>query len=101
MRCPLAPVTRLRSAALSSIGGSMRWRELRFGNPTVGWTASIGPGAARCVRNEGAGLPVTSFSAVGFGCRPRISRSPAGGRYEPYLVGDHASFDTEFLIVPG
>ena len=40
-----AGLTRLRSAALSSISGSMRWREFRLANSTVGWTASIGPGA--------------------------------------------------------
>ena len=33
------------SAALSSISGSMRWRELRLASSTVGCTASIGPGA--------------------------------------------------------
>ena len=37
--------TRLRSAALSSISGSILWREFRLASSTVGWTASIGPGA--------------------------------------------------------
>jgi len=40
-----AGLTRSRRAALSSISGSMRWRELRFASSTVGCTASIGPGA--------------------------------------------------------
>ena len=37
--------TRALSSGLSSISGSMRWRELRLASSTVGWTASIGPGA--------------------------------------------------------
>ena len=40
-----AGFTRSRSAGLSSISGSMRWRELRLAISTVGWTANIGPGA--------------------------------------------------------
>ena len=40
-----AGLTRSRSSGLSSISGSIRWRELRFASSTVGWTASIGPGA--------------------------------------------------------
>ena len=40
-----AGFTRCLSAALSSISGSMRWRELRLASSTVGCTASIGPGA--------------------------------------------------------
>ncbi len=40
-----AGLTRSLSAGLSSISGSMRWRELRLASSTVGWTASIGPGA--------------------------------------------------------
>ena len=41
----LAGRTNSRSAGLSSIRGSMRWRELRFASSTVGWTAKAGPGA--------------------------------------------------------
>ena len=37
--------TSSRSAGLSSISGSMRWREFRLASSTVGCTASIGPGA--------------------------------------------------------
>ena len=40
-----AGLTLSRSSGLSSISGSIRWREFRFANSTVGWTASIGPGA--------------------------------------------------------
>jgi len=40
-----AGLTRARSSGLSSISGSIRWRELRFARSTVGCTASIGPGA--------------------------------------------------------
>ncbi len=40
-----AGLTRPLSAALSSISGSMRWREFRLANSTVGWTARAGPGA--------------------------------------------------------
>ncbi len=40
-----AGLTRSRRSGLSSISGSIRWRELRFASSTVGWTASIGPGA--------------------------------------------------------
>ena len=40
-----AGFTRSRSAGLSSISGSMRWRENRLASSTVGCTASIGPGA--------------------------------------------------------
>ena len=40
-----AGLTRSRSSGLSSISGSIRWRELRLASSTVGWTASIGPGA--------------------------------------------------------
>jgi CubicO group peptidase (beta-lactamase class C family) len=40
-----AGLTRSRSSGLSSISGSIRWRELRLASSTVGCTASIGPGA--------------------------------------------------------
>jgi hypothetical protein len=40
-----AGLTRSRSSGLSSISGSIRWCELRLASSTVGWTASIGPGA--------------------------------------------------------
>ena len=40
-----AGLTRSRSAGLSAISGSMRWREKRLASSTVGCTASIGPGA--------------------------------------------------------
>lgn len=40
-----AGLTLSRRSGLSSISGSIRWRELRFASSTVGWTASIGPGA--------------------------------------------------------
>ncbi len=40
-----AGFTRSRSSGLSSISGSIRCREFRFASSTVGWTASIGPGA--------------------------------------------------------
>ena len=40
-----AGFTRSRSSGLSSIRGSIRCRELRLASSTVGWTASIGPGA--------------------------------------------------------
>jgi hypothetical protein len=40
-----AGFTRWRMAGLSSISGSMRWREARLAISTVGWTQSIGPGA--------------------------------------------------------
>ena len=40
-----AGFTRSRSAGLSSISGSMRWREYRLASSTVGCTASTGPGA--------------------------------------------------------
>jgi len=34
-----------RNVGHSSISGSMRWRDARLARSTVGWTASIGPGA--------------------------------------------------------
>ena len=40
-----AGFTLSRSAGLSSISGSMRWREFRLASSTVGCTASAGPGA--------------------------------------------------------
>ncbi len=53
-----AGLTLCRSAGLSSISGSMRWRELRLASSTVGCTASIGPGAW-CIANPIQLLPAS------------------------------------------
>ena len=53
-----AGLIRSRSSGLSSISGSIRWRELRLASSTVGWTASIGPGAW-CITKPMKQLPAS------------------------------------------